>query len=573
MDQEDSVQTGTPKERTGVSEKEVASPAVGGEPAFDVARSDGGSRAEGTEGKTEAERSEETVQTTLGGFEKEQAGDENNEPHGQTEPEPRKPEQVESHPSVVQARAYGHTYTKKNGELGSNLIFRLPWRKLRSPEGTRLEAEKLYWVSGKVDGDFGFESYVYTTGFRSLIVYVPVKYADKVRPSEVHKLSILGVDQVETKKPVGELVDGIHITSWRRFAKSKLVDEANGEELLDGPPRQLSAVEGQWLAGVIDGEGSIFITKLNRGSAAKGRRGFAYVPAINLSNSNEEFARKVREVIGRGSVNFQKETRLDWKDRWCYRGAGMVLRGLLPQLVPHLLIKKEAAERMLEYLAYVDANPIIGVMEVPAGYYEKADSLYMALKRTNEKGRDPSPETMAAMLALPKSLKNRGRGGRATDTRTLTKEESSWLAGVIDGEGSIFLSKVIHAAYSRGYFYRPQLNVTNSNRDFCVKVMEIIGEGTVNLARRGDAVTKTRWEYNANSGVLRTILPQVMPYLIVKREVAGYVLEYLRFVRREIRPKQKWTAGLVLREAGYALWSNKEAEREGKEAHPFGRWC
>ncbi len=80
--------------------------------------------------------------------------------------------------------------------------------------------------------------------------------------------------------------------------------------------------------------------------------------------------------------------------------------------------------------------------------------------------------------------------------------------------------------------------MTNSNRQFCVTVMEIIGEGTVNLARRGDAVTRTRWEYQANSGVLRAILPQVIPYLIIKREVADYVLEYLRFVRESYLPSR-----------------------------------
>ena len=250
MDEENSVQKETPKTRIGDS-KTVSSPDVKQEPAFSEVPSDAGSQAEGTEGQVSIERTDEATQTTLARF---------NEVQGSAKPAsapPSERKQFESNPTVLETRVYGHTYTKKNGELGSNLMFRLPWRKLRSPEGARLEAEKLYRVSGKVDGDFEFESYVQTTGFRSLIVYVPVKYADRVRPSEVHKLSILGVALVETKKPVGELVNGIRITSWRRFARSKYVDEVNGEEFGDGPPRQLSEIERSWLAGVIDGEGSI----------------------------------------------------------------------------------------------------------------------------------------------------------------------------------------------------------------------------------------------------------------------------------------------------------------------------
>ena len=276
----------------------------------------------------------------------------------------------------------------------------------------------------------------------------------------------------------------------------------------------------------------------------------------------------MRDVIGRGSVNFQEERRYEWKDRWCYRGAAMVLRGLLPQLVTHLLIKREAAESMLEYLAFVDAHPINGLMDIPAGYYEKVDSLYLALKKKNEKGKDLSDEELATLLALPKGLKRKGRGSRATECRTLTEEEIVWLAGVIDGEGAIFLSKVVHPAYSRGYFYRPQLNVTNSNRQFCVKVMEIIGEGTVNLARRGDAVTRTRWEYQANSGVLRAILPQVMPYLIIKRGVAGHVLEYLRFVRESYAPSRSDQPGWYYEKLDTLYGMIKRLNEKGKKPSP-----
>ena len=63
---------------------------------------------------------------------------------------------------------------------------------------------------------------------------------DRIRPLEVHKVTISSIEQIETEKPVGELVDEIHVSSWRRFANSKLVDSENGEDFGDGPPRQLS---------------------------------------------------------------------------------------------------------------------------------------------------------------------------------------------------------------------------------------------------------------------------------------------------------------------------------------------
>jgi len=111
--------------------------------------------------------------------------------------------------------------------------------------------------------------------------------------------------------------------------------------------------------------------------------------------------------------------------------------------------------------------------------------------------------------------------------------EKAWLAGVIDGEGSIFLSKVVHPAYRSGFFYRPQLLVSNSNRPFLVRVMETIGEGTVNRAKKGDGHPKTRWEHQGAAGVLRVMLPQIVPLLIVKRTTAEKMLEYFEYIHGE----------------------------------------
>jgi len=67
------------------------------------------------------------------------------------------------------------------------------------------------------------------------------------------------------------------------------------------PVRILNPVERAWLAGVVDGEGSIFISRVT------------------------------------------KEKRRDWKDKWEYKGSPSVLRGILPQILPYLLIKREVA--------------------------------------------------------------------------------------------------------------------------------------------------------------------------------------------------------------------------------------
>ena len=78
--------------------------------------------------------------------------------------------------------------------------------------------------------------------------------------------------------------------------------------------RFLGEVEKAWLAGVIDGEGSIFISKVRSGKTEKSRRCFFYKPHLSVANSNQDFLNKVREVIGKGSVNLDKEKNPRWKE-------------------------------------------------------------------------------------------------------------------------------------------------------------------------------------------------------------------------------------------------------------------
>ena len=306
--------------------------------------------------------------------------------------------------------------------------------------------------------------------------------------------------------------------------------EKTTEQTTVGGVRILTEVEKAWLAGVIDGEGSIFISKVTP-KKFRYRRGFFYRPELSVANSNPALLARVREIVGKGYFGRDKETKQNptWKDKWQYKGSGQVLRGILPQILPYLTIKREVAEAMLRYVSFVDENPIDGSEQPPSGYDETLDSLYIAVKALNAKGRAIGLVPEDANLE-PWGPKHRGRGGRATECRRLSEVEKAWLAGVIDGEGTIFLSKVISRKTRRGFFYLPTIGVSNTNRDFLVKVAETIGEGTVCFAKKGDAKTRPRWMYIASSGVLRAILPQILQYLIVKKDRAALMLQFLEFL-------------------------------------------
>ncbi len=57
-----------------------------------------------------------------------------------------------------------------------------------------------------------------------------------------------------------------------------------------------------------------------------------------------------------------------------------------------VVAKRAIAEKMLEYFAYIDANPVYGFRSVPAGYYQKLDVIYLVIKKLNKKGRNASSD-------------------------------------------------------------------------------------------------------------------------------------------------------------------------------------
>jgi hypothetical protein len=89
---------------------------------------------------------------------------------------------------------------------------------------------------------------------------------------------------------------------------------------------------------------------------------------------------------------------------------------------------------MLEFLEFVEANSVDGAEKAPPGYEEKVESLYWRVKELNQKGRDP-PE--AEFPFAPFNPNKRRPGNRVKHCRQMDGLERAWLAGVIDGEGSV----------------------------------------------------------------------------------------------------------------------------------------
>jgi hypothetical protein len=109
--------------------------------------------------------------------------------------------------------------------------------------------------------------------------------------------------------------------------------------------RKMKKEEASWLAGVIDGEGSVGLYDYGK----EGRR-----VCIQLANTNEELVSKARSIVGCGS----QINRTNWHKS--HKGRKVLhlysLKGsnrcywVLKQIAPHLIIKKKIAQDIIREL-------------------------------------------------------------------------------------------------------------------------------------------------------------------------------------------------------------------------------
>ena len=99
-----------------------------------------------------------------------------------------------------------------------------------------------------------------------------------------------------------------------------------------------------YLAGIIDGEGTIYIQKIPK------KNFFDYFPRVQIVNTNKELMYWIRDTFGGivSSRDRSNENR-NWRVQHTWYTTRQILDIILPLLVPYLIIKKKHAEIMIEF--------------------------------------------------------------------------------------------------------------------------------------------------------------------------------------------------------------------------------
>ena len=115
---------------------------------------------------------------------------------------------------------------------------------------------------------------------------------------------------------------------------------------------------------------------------------------------------------------------------------------------------------------------------------------------------------------------------------TLTETQKAYIAGFVDGEGCISITKDKRPRAGHQVTFR----VCNTDKEVLDYLCAVTGLGYVTPAlmsttehrapRFKDCKPQWKWQFSANG--MRELLPVILPYLIVKLEVTKTALELLQ---------------------------------------------
>lgn len=106
--------------------------------------------------------------------------------------------------------------------------------------------------------------------------------------------------------------------------------------------------------------------------------------------------------------------------------------------------------------------------------------------------------------------------------RTLTKEELAYLAGIVDGEGTI---TIVAEHYKNKYLsLRPEIIISNTSQPLMDWLTSTINETTKADQRHHGA---TSMQIILRGFKISQVLQELLPYLIVKEKQAMLVIEFI----------------------------------------------
>lgn len=132
-----------------------------------------------------------------------------------------------------------------------------------------------------------------------------------------------------------------------------------------------------WCAGLFDGEGCFSIRS----------QGISYDITASIQMTHEETIRTFHKIIEYGRVSFRLSTNSKWKNLYRWQAFSSNAAKVASLLLPHLITKKEQAERLIEFNTVWKRRPTgIHYTEMPESEASLLRVIMSEMKDLNRKG-------------------------------------------------------------------------------------------------------------------------------------------------------------------------------------------
>lgn len=145
--------------------------------------------------------------------------------------------------------------------------------------------------------------------------------------------------------------------------------------------KPLSDVQAAYLAGIIDGEGCITITK--QSNAKAGRLGYCYRPVVHVANTHSGVLVLLQKQTGLGRARKFDDARPNRKERWQWMIWSQQAAQIIRRVLPYLIIKRRQAETFLKFVDFVKTCKSPSRRGLSDKVWNRQNSMYKAIRRLN----------------------------------------------------------------------------------------------------------------------------------------------------------------------------------------------
>lgn len=145
----------------------------------------------------------------------------------------------------------------------------------------------------------------------------------------------------------------------------------------------------------------------------------------------------------------------------------------------------------------------------------------------------------------------------------MKRTDLAYLAGIVDGEGSIQIRKHRDKRVSPGFCYQLVINVANTN-EWLINWIHLNFGGNIYRKRKLAQHYKQVYLWSASSLQAKTLLELVLPYLRIKKVQTEIALQFQSKKQHNSGGKAKSSESYVLEEAQRILIQSYNDCRRGK---------